>query len=108
MRSVERCKKAGASAESTSILIELDVIGKFLGSNLTPQVTIVQGGGAPAGSLVPIHSRSFGIELMTLPVLHQTVVFILADARVIPYNAGFEFFIYNHYMFVLFGLLYFL
>lgn len=46
---------------------------------------------------------------MTLPVLHpQMVLFILVDARVIPYNAGFEFFIYNHYMFVLFGLLYFL
>lgn len=46
-----------------------------------------------------------GIEL-NLPVLHQMVLFILVDARVIPYNAGFEFFSYNHYMFVLFGLLY--
>lgn len=35
---VEKCKKAGASSETTGILMELDVVAKFLGANLTPQV----------------------------------------------------------------------
>lgn len=39
--SVEKCKKAGASAETTGILIELDVLSKFLGATLTLQVATV-------------------------------------------------------------------
>lgn len=35
---VDKCKKAGASLEKTTILMELDIVGKFLGSQLTSQV----------------------------------------------------------------------
>jgi hypothetical protein len=35
---VDKCKKAGASLEKTTILMELDITGKFLGSQLTSQV----------------------------------------------------------------------
>lgn len=41
-------------------------------------------------------------------MMHQMILTILVDAGVIPYNAGFEFYSFNHNMFILFGLLYFL
>jgi uncharacterized membrane protein len=39
-------------------------------------------------------------------VLHQNLVIGLVDARVIPYNEGFEFYAFNHMMFVIIGLFY--
>jgi hypothetical protein len=41
-------------------------------------------------------------------VIEQMILVILADAGVIPYKAGFEIYMFNHLMFILFGLLYFL
>lgn len=39
-------------------------------------------------------------------VWHQNLLIVLADARIIPYNGGFEFYAFNHMMFVIIGLFY--
>jgi uncharacterized membrane protein len=39
-------------------------------------------------------------------VWHQNLLIVLADARLIPYNGGFEFYAFNHMMFVIIGLFY--